>query len=117
MFTLPDSYLPIQGKKNEEFPLLYEQVLGIGFLPAKAKKPFFVPLTHQEISHFFESKEEGKEEKKQRKGSESTSISIKHKRHLMKKFLASANTKVCYDTQQCLKTVFCMFPNSLGLFV
>jgi len=84
----------------------------MGFLPAKAKKPFFIPLTYQEISAFFDKKRDTTTET-----TETTSapaIGIRQKRQALKEFLASSNAKICFDAQQCLKIVFCLFPTTVG---
>jgi len=42
-------------KVSEEAPIQYKQVLGVGFLPAKAKRPFFLPLHANELSSYSSS--------------------------------------------------------------
>ncbi len=49
--------------KAEENLMLHKLVLGLGFLPAKAKKPYYLPLTYQEIHTYVEQGEKAKKEK------------------------------------------------------
>jgi hypothetical protein len=51
--TLITDHANKQDKKvSEDAPIQYKQVLGVGFLPAKAKRPYFVPFTIHDITSY-----------------------------------------------------------------
>lgn len=117
----------MQDKKvSEDAPTQYKQVLGIGFLPSKAKKPYFVPLhahdfeLHEVSSSldalpgtvpgpFLPAKNEFNSIYVQDK------VTLAERCGLFKRFVESESIKkVCYDTQESLKPILALYPRYSG---
>ncbi len=111
--------------KAEENLMLHKLVLGLGFLPAKAKKPYYLPLTYQEIHTYVEQGEKAKKEKVHINSLLSTlwfnsymfakdDVSLQEKCEAVKEFISSDTHKVCFDLQQSIKIPLCLFPRHAG---
>ncbi|KAL6041121.1 DNA polymerase I, variant 2 [Balamuthia mandrillaris] len=102
----------MQQRKEDEVPALHRMVTGLTFLPAKSKRPFFLPLSWNEIQSEknTETNKTGVKEESDKK--KQRVVTYEEKRLLVKEFLESQNEKLCFNAQEACKVLFSMFPTA-----
>ncbi|ELR25164.1 DNA polymerase I domain containing protein [Acanthamoeba castellanii str. Neff] len=100
----------LDKKVSEDAPIQYKQVLGVGFLPAKAKRPYFVPLNIHDITTY--SAAAAAAEEAAEADSETKEVTLADRCEVLKRFVESESIrgKVCYDTQESLKPILALYP-------
>eukprot|EP01117_Protostelium_nocturnum_P021048 TRINITY_DN999_c0_g1_i1.p1 TRINITY_DN999_c0_g1~~TRINITY_DN999_c0_g1_i1.p1 ORF type:complete len:1210 (-),score=469.20 TRINITY_DN999_c0_g1_i1:738-3905(-) len=93
-------------KKYQPFPGL-ESMIGMGFLPSRSKKGFYLPISLSEVLKFEGDLREKVDEEK-----ENETIGIGHKLELLRKITVNGDIgdKICFEGKEILKFIFECFP-------